>query len=91
MYRPYFTQYFIVKCTDSTSNTSFRNISPFLIAKTCHSILREVHSIKKLECGDLMVEVSSANQSNILSKCSAMGTFSVCIEKHCTLNSCSIV
>ena len=34
-----------------------------------------------------MVEVSSTNQSNILSKCSAIGTFAVSVEKHRTLNS----
>ena len=36
-----------------------------------------------------MVEVSSANQSNTLSKCSATGTFAVPVEKHRSLNSCS--
>ena len=34
-----------------------------------------------------MVEISSANQSDILSKCSAIGTFAVSVEKHRTLNS----
>ena len=84
----YFTRSFIVKHTDSTSNTSFKNTLPFLIAETFHSILGEVHSIKKFKSGVLMVEVSSANQSNTLSKCSATGTFAVPVEKHRTLNSC---
>ena len=35
-----------------------------------------------------MIEVSSANRSNILSRCSVIGTFAVSVEKHCTLNSC---
>ena len=35
-----------------------------------------------------MVEVSLANQSNILSKCSVIGTFAISVEKHRALNSC---
>ena len=84
----YFTRYFIVKRTDSTSNTSFKNTSPFLIAKTFHSILGEVRSIKKLKSGDLMIEVSSVDESNMLCKYSVIGTLAVSVEKHYNLNSC---
>ena len=83
----YFTRYFIVKRTDN-SNTFFKNSFPFLIIKTFHSNLGEVYSIKKLKFGDLMVEASSANQSNILSKCSVTGTFAFSVEKHRTFNLC---
>ena len=44
--------------------------------------------MRKLKSGDLLVEVSSANQSLILSKCSTTGSFSVSVEPHKTLNTC---
>ena len=83
-----FTRYFIVKRIDNNSNTSFKNTSPFLIVKTFHSILGDAHGIRKLQSGDLMVEVSSAKQSNILSACTVIGSFSVSVQKHPTLNIC---
>ena len=36
----------------------------------------------------MLVEVSSANQSHIVSKCSTIGSFSVSVEPHKTLNTC---
>ena len=83
-----FTRYFIIKRIDNNSNNSFKNTSPFLISKTFHSVLGDVPSIKKLKSGDLLVEVSSAKQSNILATCSEMGSFVVSVEKHPTLNTC---
>ena len=44
--------------------------------------------MRKLKSGDLLVEVSSANQSHKLSKCSTIGSFSVSVEPHKTLNTC---
>ena len=83
-----FSHYFIIKRTDNASKNSFKNTLSFLIAKTFLSVLGNVHSIKKLKSGELMVEVSIAIQSNILSSCTVMGTFSVSVEKHKTLNTC---
>ena len=45
--------------------------------------------MQKLKSGDLLIEVSSANLSHILSKCSPIGTFSVSVEPHKTLNTCN--
>ena len=85
---PCFTRYFIVKRIDNTSNTSFKNTSPFFTAKTFHSFLGDTHGIRKLQSGDLMVEVFSAKQSSIISACIVIGSFSVSIQKHHTLNIC---
>ena len=59
---------------------------PFLKAKNFQSVHGEVHSIRKLKSDDLFVEVSTATQSDLLSKSRKIGSFSVSIEAHKTLN-----
>ena len=81
-----FTLHFIIKRIDSISNNSFKSTSPFLIAKNFQSVLKEVHSIRKLKSGDLLVEFSTATQFNILFRSTNIGSFSVSIEAHKTLN-----
>ena len=81
-----FTHYFIIKHIDSTSKNSFKSTSPFLIAKSLQSVLGEVHSIRKLKSDDLLVEVSAATKSNIFSRSTKIGFFSVSVKAHKTLN-----
>ena len=78
----FFTRYFIIKHIDSTSNNSFKSTSPFLIAKNFQSVLGEVYSIRKLKSGDLLVEVSTAAQSNIHSRSTKIGFFFQFLLKH---------
>jgi hypothetical protein len=73
--------FFIVKLIDG----SFSTVSPFLIHKTVQSVLGEVLSIKKLRSGDLLLEVNE-KQASILSKCTTLGSFSVSVSPHGSLN-----
>ena len=62
------------------------NVKHFLIEKSFQCVLREVHSIRKLKSGDLLIVVSTATQCNILSRYTKTGSFSVSTEQHKTLN-----
>ena len=84
----HFTSFFIIKHIDRNSNNTFKSTSPFLFQKIFQSVLGDVYSMWKFKSGDLLVEVSSANQSHILSKCSTIGSFSFSVEPHKTLNTC---
>lgn len=64
-----YTHFFVIKCTNCTSNSSFKNTSPFLIEIFFKSILGDVCSDKKLQSGHLLVEISAANQSQLFSNC----------------------
>lgn len=81
-----FTHIFVIKCTDIISNGSFRNTSPFLITKTFQSIPSDVCTIKNLHSSDLLVEASSANRLQLHSNCKEIGSFSVSVRLHPTLN-----
>ena len=61
----YFYSFFIIKRINR--NTKFFLKAPrlFLLKRTS-SLLGDVYSMRKLKSGDLLVEVSSANQSHIV-------------------------
>ena len=86
IYKHLFSLVTSLKCIDSTTNNSFKCILNFFIAKNFKFVLGEVHSVRKLKSGDLLVEVSTATQSNILSGPTKTGSFSVSIEAHKALN-----
>lgn len=77
-----FMCFFAIKCTDILSGSSFKRISQFLIMKTYQSNLREGYSHKKLQSGDLLVEVSIVKQSQLISNCSTTGSFAVSVQVH---------
>lgn len=80
-----FTRYFIVKRIDSLSDSSFKRTSPFLIAKIFNSILGNDYNLKKMQSGDLLLEVTSAKNSQFLLTCSTIGSFSVSVQVHRTI------
>nr|XP_042904647.1 uncharacterized protein LOC122270624 [Parasteatoda tepidariorum] len=80
-------RYFVITLKNPTiPNTSFTNISPFLIHKALLSFLGEKASVKKLRSGDLLVEVSSSKQAIALSSCTTMCSFNVTVTPHRSLN-----
>lgn len=56
------------------------NFSLFLIAKISQLAFEDIHSLKVLQPGVLMMAVSSANQTNLLSNCTTTGSFSVSVS-----------
>ncbi|XP_071043078.1 uncharacterized protein [Parasteatoda tepidariorum] len=82
-----YARFFLVALTNpNVPNTSFNKVSPFLIHKALLSILGDVASVKKLRSGDLLVEVSSMTQANILSSCTSMCSFKINVTPHKSLN-----
>lgn len=75
-------RFFVIKRKEG----SFQNISPFLIQKSLHSIIGDVKGVKKLRSGDLLVEVTTANQALNLSKCTALAHIPVSVTAHNSLN-----
>ncbi|XP_055943868.1 uncharacterized protein LOC129975026 [Argiope bruennichi] len=71
----------------STNNETFHNVSPFLVEKAITGTLGTVSSTRKLRSGDLLVEVSSRKQSQQILKLKTLGTISVSVSAHATLNS----
>lgn len=66
----------------SVSDNTFKKTSSFVIAKTLHREFSDVRFIKHLHSGDLLIDVPSANQSEILSKCKNISPFSVSVQVH---------
>ncbi|XP_055944662.1 uncharacterized protein LOC129975611 [Argiope bruennichi] len=82
----HFDKFFIIKRM-STNNETFHNVSPFFVEKAITLILGTVSSTRKLRSGDLLVEVSSQKQSQQILKLKTLGTISVSVSTHATLNS----
>lgn len=54
-----FIRIFVLKCTDTLSDSSFKNFI-FFIAKTVNSVLGDACSLNKLQPGDLIPDFSTA-------------------------------
>lgn len=54
-----FTCYFILKCTNSLSNSSFKRTLLFWLLKHLNSDLKKNYKLKKIQSRDLLVEVTS--------------------------------
>ncbi|GBN42649.1 hypothetical protein AVEN_180428-1, partial [Araneus ventricosus] len=81
-----FDIYFIVKRASDTNET-FENVSPFLVEKALTSTVGEVANVRKLRTGDLLVEVTSRQQSQKLAKLKTFATIPVVVSPHSSLNS----
>ncbi|GBM64935.1 hypothetical protein AVEN_244576-1 [Araneus ventricosus] len=83
----HFDTFFIIK-RKSSSNEAFHTISPFLIENAISGYLGDVPSVKKLRSGDLLVEVGSRKQAQIILKLNNLGSIPVAINAHSPLNFC---
>lgn len=85
-----FNHFFVIKHTDSLSDSSFKRTSLFLIEKTFQSVLGWSFA-EKLQSGDLVFEVSSASQTQLVSNCTTIVFLSVSFHVHQTLNRSRVV
>ncbi|GBN61282.1 hypothetical protein AVEN_25834-1 [Araneus ventricosus] len=83
----HFDTFFIIK-RKSPSNETFHTVSPFLIESAISGYLRDVPSVKKLRSGDLLVEVGSRKQAQIILKLNNLGSIPLAINAHSSLNLC---
>ncbi|XP_055936856.1 uncharacterized protein LOC129966457 [Argiope bruennichi] len=81
-----FDIFFIVKRV-STEKETFHSVSPFLVEKSLTGNIGEVASVRKLRSGDLLVEVSSRQQSHKILKLKSFGPIPVTITPHGSMNS----
>ncbi|GBN15210.1 hypothetical protein AVEN_23020-1 [Araneus ventricosus] len=81
----YFDKFFILK-RKSSSNEKFHSVSPFLVEKTISGYLGEIPSVRKLRSGDLLVEISSQMQAQIIIKLNNLASIPVTVAPHASLN-----
>ncbi|GBN26720.1 hypothetical protein AVEN_56155-1 [Araneus ventricosus] len=79
------SRFFILKRTSSTNET-FHSVSPFLVEKAISGYLGEIPSVRKLRSGDLLVEVSSQKQAQIIIKLNNLASIPVTVTPHASLN-----
>ncbi|XP_055932952.1 uncharacterized protein LOC129962974 [Argiope bruennichi] len=82
----YFDHFFTVHRI-SDENETLNTVSPFLVDKAFLSTVGEVTNIRKLRSGDLLVEVSSRQQSQKIMKLKALATIPISVSPHKSLNS----
>lgn len=75
-------RFFLIQIKDG----NFQSVSPFLINKTLKSLVGEVKSVKKLRSGDLLVEVTTAKQAELIINCRTFGPYPVSVTPHSRLN-----
>ncbi|GBO31158.1 hypothetical protein AVEN_234928-1 [Araneus ventricosus] len=81
----YFDKFFILKRKSSTNET-FHSVSPFLVEKAISGYLGEIPSVRKLCSGDLLVEVNSQKQAQIIIKLNNLASIPVTVTPHPSLN-----
>ncbi|GBN58873.1 hypothetical protein AVEN_156204-1 [Araneus ventricosus] len=81
----YFDKFFILKRKSSTNET-FHSVSLFLVEKAISGYLGEIPSVRKLRSGDLLVEVSSQKQAQIIIKLNNLASVPVTSTPHASLN-----
>ncbi|GBN79514.1 hypothetical protein AVEN_205512-1 [Araneus ventricosus] len=77
------SKYFIIS---SDTRNDLKSTSPILIHKSIISIAGEVKSIKKLNNGNILIEVLNSKQAENLMKLENIGTIKVTVSPHHTLN-----
>ncbi|CAN7942653.1 unnamed protein product [Ixodes hexagonus] len=70
----------------SESEKPLAKLSPFLVSKTLESIIGKNFSAKKMPSGDLLVEVTTSEQSMALLSLNAVSDYKVTFSPHRTLN-----
>ncbi|GBN56210.1 hypothetical protein AVEN_47727-1 [Araneus ventricosus] len=81
-----FPTFFLIKRV-STSGETFHSVSPFLVERAITGIIGDVKSTKKLQSGDLLVEVQSRKQSEQIVKLKTFSNILITVSPHATLNS----
>ncbi|GBM97899.1 hypothetical protein AVEN_228334-1 [Araneus ventricosus] len=75
-------KFFIIKKTEGTLKT----VSPILIYKKILGIVGEVQSIKKTKLGEILIELKSLTQANLLQTLKSIGEHVVTVSSHKSLN-----
>ncbi|GBN71726.1 hypothetical protein AVEN_270926-1 [Araneus ventricosus] len=75
----------------SQNKETFHTVSSFLVEKAVSGSLGEIQSVRKFCSGDLLVEVTSREQSQQILKLKALGTIPVFVTAHTFLNTCKEV
>ncbi|CAN7938035.1 unnamed protein product, partial [Ixodes hexagonus] len=68
-------------------NQPLAKLSPFLIAKTLETVIGKSFKAKKLPSGDLLVEVTTAEQSTALIALNQVRDYKITVTPHRSLNS----
>ncbi|GBN60462.1 hypothetical protein AVEN_176756-1 [Araneus ventricosus] len=77
-----YSKFFVV----NSEKNELKNVSPILIHKTIISVVGEVKSVKKLNSGNLLIEVLNAKQCENMLKLEKIGNIAVKVTPHRTLN-----
>lgn len=77
-----YTRFFIIKGKEK----SLLGMSPFLIHKTIQAMVGDVIKVNMSRSGELLIEVANAAQSLKIKKVSTIGTTSVSVSAHASLN-----
>ena len=80
------TKYFIIESKHSEGTTLDR-LSPFAVQKYVTTLVGDVHMVKKLRCGSLLVEVADQKQSTRITNIKAFGEIELKVSAHRSLNS----
>ncbi|GBN82714.1 hypothetical protein AVEN_250899-1 [Araneus ventricosus] len=75
-------KFYIIKKTEG----SLKTVSPILIHKTILVIVGEVQSIKKTKFGEILIELRSLTQANLLQTLKSIGEHLVTVSPHKSLN-----
>ena len=81
----HFPHFFVIQ---SNETHSLSKLSPFAVQKSLQCQVGTVKSIKKLQSGCLLVEVSTKTYADLLSKITELANIPVAVSAHRTLNSC---
>ena len=79
-----FPHFFVVEPKDGNS---FEKVSPFAIAKIVKCNVGTVKSVKKIQCGSLLIEVTSLVYAGLIMKLETLACIPVSAAPHHTLNS----
>jgi len=85
----HYNRWFVIQSVDSDHPISKR--SPFLLSKAIKSAVGTVKTLRRLQNGDFLLEVSSVVQSHIVNKLDNLAGCPVTSGPHRTLNSCKRV
>ncbi|XP_064463035.1 uncharacterized protein LOC135373919 [Ornithodoros turicata] len=81
---PWFPKVLVIKSDNESKPLA--KISPFLVAKELEKLLGKSYNAKKLNTGDLQVEVHTKQQSTALQGVKQVGDIKVTVTTHRTLN-----
>ncbi|GBN79623.1 hypothetical protein AVEN_125806-1 [Araneus ventricosus] len=77
-----YSKFFVI----NSENNTLKNTSPILIHKSIVSFVGEAKSVKKLNNGSLLIEVTNSKQAENIQKLKKIGNIEVTVTPHRTLN-----